>query len=60
MDLLAKESEAVASELFNVNEDMDVQALQDEVRLLILHAAHPCALPGPSCTHRLGATRGDR
>lgn len=32
VDLLAKESEAVASELFNVNEDLDVQALQDEVR----------------------------
>ena len=31
VDLLAKESEAVASELFNVNEDMDIQALQDEV-----------------------------
>ena len=30
VDQIAKESEAVASALFNVNEDMDVRELQDE------------------------------
>lgn len=30
VDMIAKESEAVASELFNVNQDMDIQSMQDE------------------------------
>jgi len=30
IDLIAKESEAVASEIFNVNNDMDIKEMQDE------------------------------